>query len=187
MRPQKVLDSDMLQGLTKVFRSKGYEGANLSELAEATNLKKASLYHRFPGGKQEMARTVLSHIEQWVETYILNGLKNDQLPPKERLQNVLSEIYSSYDGGKDTCIFRALSLESGIVLFQESIEFGMQQWIDAFENFGITLGLSKDKAHELSVQTLIDIQGSLIVAKGMNNTDVFKNTLLNIEKRYSLN
>jgi len=63
MRPQKVIDSDILKGLTKVFRSKGYEGANLSELAQATNLKKASLYHRFPGGKQEMAVTVLTHIE----------------------------------------------------------------------------------------------------------------------------
>ncbi|MEP1982729.1 MAG: helix-turn-helix domain-containing protein, partial [Maribacter dokdonensis] len=61
MRPQKVLDIEILTGLTKVFRSRGYEGASLKELSEATGLKKASLYHRFPNGKQEMADAVLQH------------------------------------------------------------------------------------------------------------------------------
>ncbi|MDC8004832.1 TetR/AcrR family transcriptional regulator [Aureisphaera galaxeae] len=186
MRPQKVLDSDMIKGLTHVFRSKGYDGANLSELAEATNLKKASLYHRFPGGKQEMAKTVLTHIEKWVEVHVLNELKNEEVAPKKRLVQALYQIDSSYNGGKETCIFRALSLESGITLFQQQIEKGMQQWIDAFESFGMSIGLSKDKAHELSVQTLIDIQGSLVVAKGMNSPNVFKNALKKIETRYSL-
>ena len=40
MRPQKVLDVEILKGLTKVFRSKGYEAASLKELSEATGLKK---------------------------------------------------------------------------------------------------------------------------------------------------
>lgn len=40
MRPQKILDADMISGLTKVFRDKGYEGASLNDLAEVTGLKK---------------------------------------------------------------------------------------------------------------------------------------------------
>ena len=55
MRPQKTLDEDVLAGLTEVFQSKGYEAASLQDLARATGLKKASLYHRFPGGKKQMA------------------------------------------------------------------------------------------------------------------------------------
>ncbi len=43
MRPQKVLDKEILNGLTKIFRSRGYEGASLKELSDATGLKKASL------------------------------------------------------------------------------------------------------------------------------------------------
>ena len=34
MRPQKVLDIEILTGLTKVFRSKGYEGASLKDLGK---------------------------------------------------------------------------------------------------------------------------------------------------------
>jgi len=114
----------------------------------------------------------------------LNPLKNEDLTPKVRLENVLLAIHSSYNGGKDTCIFRALSLESGIKLFQQQIEKGMQKWITAFENYGLTLNMSKSKAHSLAIQTLIDIQGSLVVAKGINTTEVFENALKRIEKRY---
>ena len=48
-RPQSVQDQDLMQRLSCVFRDVGYDGASLSILSEATGLKKASLYHRFPG------------------------------------------------------------------------------------------------------------------------------------------
>ena len=105
MRPQKVLDIEILAGLTKVFRSKGYEGASLNELAEATGLKKASLYHRFPGGKQEMAETVLNHIDQWVVTHVFGTLTNEEVSPQSRLKNGLTKIKELYNDGNETCIF----------------------------------------------------------------------------------
>jgi len=45
----------LLRQLGQVFRERGYEGATLTQLAAATGLGKASLYHHFPGGKAEMA------------------------------------------------------------------------------------------------------------------------------------
>ena len=38
--------------LIPIFRHYGYEGATVSRLSEATELKKASLYHHFQGGKE---------------------------------------------------------------------------------------------------------------------------------------
>ena len=61
MRPQKVQDIEIMTSLVKTFRSRGYEGSSLAELAKSTGLKKASLYHRFPKGKEEMAIAVLNH------------------------------------------------------------------------------------------------------------------------------
>ena len=111
MRPQKVLDEEILAGLTKVFRSKGYEGASLKELAEATGLKKASLYHRFPNGKQEMAQAVINHLDIWVEQYVFKVLLDETQAPEERLRNGLTQINKLYNGGASVCIFRALSME----------------------------------------------------------------------------
>ena len=43
-----------IAALAEVFRERGYEGASLAALSEASGLGKASLYHFFPKGKEEM-------------------------------------------------------------------------------------------------------------------------------------
>lgn len=184
MRPQKVLDIEILKGLTKVFRAKGYEGASLKELSEATGLKKASLYHRFPNGKQEMADAVLNHLDQWVNDTIFQSLSNTDFEPKIRLQNALNEISALYDGGNETCIFRALSMQGGIELFEKQINKGMNDWLSAFKEIGIALNLSPKEAEQKALQVLIDIQGSLIVTKGLGDISIFEKTLQNIEYNY---
>lgn len=184
MRPKKVLDTTILDGLTKIFREKGYEGASLKDLAEATGLKKASLYHRFPNGKSEMAEAVLLDLGAWVEANVFRALKDESHAPAIRLKNGLSQIKTLYAGGKATCIFRALSMQSGLELFVTHIKNGMEEYIANFKDIGVALGFSSQEAEKKALQTLIEIQGSLIVTKGLSDLSIFENTLLNIEKNY---
>ena len=47
--PQALLSrEDLLDRLLLVFRDRGFEGATIAEIARATGLGKASLYHHFP-------------------------------------------------------------------------------------------------------------------------------------------
>ncbi|TGQ06111.1 helix-turn-helix domain-containing protein, partial [Mesorhizobium sp. M00.F.Ca.ET.217.01.1.1] len=48
--------ADLPSIIGEVFREHGYEGASLALIGAATGLGKGSLYHFFPGGKEEMAR-----------------------------------------------------------------------------------------------------------------------------------
>lgn len=184
MRPQKVLDIEIIKGLTGVFRSKGYDGASMKELAEATGLKKASLYHRFPNGKQEMAKAVVEHLDIWVEEYVFKALLDKTYSPKERLRNGLTQIRILYNGGEATCIFRALLMETGQQLFGQQIAQGMQAWIATFQKLGIALGYSPSLAGEKALQVLLEIQGSLIVADGLNDLTIFEKTLIKIENDF---
>lgn len=176
----------MIAGLTKVFRDKGYEGASLNDLAEVTGLKKASLYHRFPNGKQEMAESVLNNIDQWVDEHIFFALRDENKPTKLRLQDALKNVEILYDSGKETCVLRAFSMHGGLSLFEQQIKSGMDKWITAFNALGISLKLTSTESQQNAIQTLIELQGSLIVTKGLADTSIFKNTLKNIEKRYSI-
>jgi TetR/AcrR family transcriptional repressor of lmrAB and yxaGH operons len=45
--------------LLELFRKFGYDGVTIARISEATGLGKASLYHHFPQGKEQMAREVL--------------------------------------------------------------------------------------------------------------------------------
>ncbi|TKD67022.1 TetR/AcrR family transcriptional regulator [Flavobacterium sp. ASW18X] len=184
MRPQKVSEEEILISLTKVFRAKGYEGASLQDLAAATGLKKASLYHRFPEGKKEMAEAVLQYINDWVDLHVFKPLDDTNDTPTQRLTKALSGIRQLYDGGKETCLFRALSMQASLALFEQQIVAGLHTWRTKFASLASAFGFDSDKASQLGLETLIAIQGSLIVAKGLNDITVFEQTLTKIENSF---
>ena len=184
MRPQKVLDQDVLTALTRVFRAKGFEGASLTEIAGETGLKKASLYHRFPEGKKQMAEAVFNHIDAWVEQNIFKPLVDTNLTPQERLDLSIINIRSLYKGGRESCIFRSLSMKLGIELFGNQIQVGMKLWIEHFRQLGIAFGQSKSQAKRNAVLNLVEIQGSLIVSEGLQDLEIFEQTMNRIRDRY---
>ncbi len=184
MRMAKVSDHDILNGLMSVFRSKGYDGASLNELAEATGLKKASLYHRFPGGKKEMTDAVLDYMESLVHANIYSVLSNANVPPAQRLEEALKNIDAVYNEGREVCLYRSLSMDTGMTFFGKKIEKGINQWLDAFTHLGRAIGKESETALELAKQSFIEVQGSLVLAKALNSTEPFQQALLKIEKRY---
>ena len=72
-------------------------------LSEATGLQKASLYHRYPGGKQEMAEHVLSLRWTGLGDHVIAHL-NDDGPPEGRLAEVNRSLSTFYEaGGRLAC------------------------------------------------------------------------------------
>src|ERR1043166_4492360 len=71
MRPAKISDNRLYRELSDIFRRKGYDGASYSDLMKATGLVKASLYHRFPGGKAEMVDRILSEVDREFSEYVV--------------------------------------------------------------------------------------------------------------------
>lgn len=185
MRPQKVQDVEMLEGLMSVFRSKGYEGASMAELSSATGLKKASLYHRYPGGKKDMTSAVLMYLEENVNKNVYQVLNDSEKDLNLRLDETIQNIKMLYGDGLEVCLHRSLSLDSGIELFGDQIKRGINLIIDSFMQYGLTIGMSKADATLNATQTFIDIQGSLVLSKALQITNPFLNTLENIRLRYS--
>lgn len=54
--------NEIVTQLAEIFRAHGFESATLTIIKNVTGLGKGSLYHFFPGGKEEMAEAVLSHV-----------------------------------------------------------------------------------------------------------------------------
>lgn len=184
MRPQKINDIELLNGLMTVLRSKGYDGASLNELASASGLQKASLYHRYPGGKKEITLAVLSFVGEWIEKNIVAVVNNLTIPPSQRLLVALENINILYDSGQSSCLLRALSTDNGMSLFGEKIKNGTVEWLKGFTKLGLDFGFDQQTAEETAMQAFINIQGSLVASKTLNDTSPFKTALAKIKASY---
>lgn len=177
VRPQSVEDSVVMASLSCVFRDVGYEGASLAMLAQATGLQKASLYHRFPGGKQQMAEEVLASALAWYETNILAPLRTEE-PPTERVAQVVKHLDGFYSGGKQACLLNMLaSPRAEFGPFSAAIKGAFEALVLAFA------GLARDAGHDARAAKLraeravMLLQGSLVMSRGLGSSKPFKTFL----------
>ncbi|MGD1702008.1 TetR/AcrR family transcriptional regulator [Dapis sp. BLCC M229] len=167
--------------LIQVFRQYGYEGTTLTKLSEATGLGKASLYHYFPGGKAEMAATVLEYANSWFETTVLKPLKA-HTQPEERIKAMSQKINEFYSQGQETCLWAVLSVGEAHDLFNNQIQNILIIWIDTLTQVLIEAGIEAQQARQRSEDAIIQVQGALILARVLNNNASFQRTLARLPK-----
>ncbi len=172
MPASKIDESHLLDRLTDVFRLHGYEGASLSRIAEATGLQRASLYHRFPAGKEEMAEAVLKRADEWFETHILAPL-NGPGEPSERIRAMAKRLNDFYGGGRHSCLLDTLSLGDEDKAFQKHIERSVTAWLGALASVAHDSGLSRATARRRAEESLVRIQGALVLARATGETKPF--------------
>ncbi len=177
MPTTKVEAKDVIDRLTEVFRAVGYDGATLSKLSEATGLQRASLYHRFPGGKKEMAEAVLSRAGAWFQKNILAPLAGPGTP-KERLQRMIKNLGAFYSRGNSSCLLDTLSVGDGREIFESHIKESFSGWIEAIARVAAeATGCSKTTARQRAEDAVMRIQGALVLGRGTGNTKPFQRIL----------
>jgi AcrR family transcriptional regulator len=80
---------DILEAAAQVFRQKGFHGASMSDIAEAVNLQKASLYHHV-SSKQEILLEILDRALQLLLERI-SGITNQNIPADKKLRLMIRE------------------------------------------------------------------------------------------------
>ena len=108
----KLNDGELADRVLDLFRNYGYQGTTLSQIAEATGLEKASLYYRYPGGKEAIVLAVASRVGSWFEENVFHPLIVEGTP-KERLDAVARSLREFYGDGERPCVLESLSLPGG--------------------------------------------------------------------------
>jgi len=167
--------------LLSVFQQYGYEGATLARLSEATGLGRTSLYHHFPKGKEEMATTVLDYLNQGLQTQILAPLRSDR-PPADRLRAMNENIDMFYCQGEKACLLALLSVGEAHDLFQNKIQQVLELWIDSLAKVAIEAGVNPKIARQRAEDAVLQIEGALVLSRGLNNRGIFKRVLKHLPK-----
>jgi TetR/AcrR family transcriptional regulator, lmrAB and yxaGH operons repressor len=172
-RPQLVDDAEVLGRLSQVFRDVGYEGASLALLSAATGLKKASLYHRFPGGKQQMAEEVIAGALGWYEANVMGPL-NAKGDPRARITTVAANLDDFHAQGQKACLFNMLAApKSHDGPFTDAIRGAFEELVAAFTKVCRDAGCDAKTARWRAHRAVMMLQGALVVTRGLGSQTPF--------------
>jgi AcrR family transcriptional regulator len=175
MRPTKMSEEQVLQRLTEVFRERGYKGASYSLLMAATGLVKASLYHRFPGGKEEMVDAVLSRVDREFLEYVLRPVQ-EAGPPAKRARQIARRLEEFYRSGSSWCLLDTLTLSASAKTLRHT-QRSTELWLASFARLAWESGMPKAQARRCAEDAVAAIEGGLIVSRVMNNRRPFLRAL----------
>ncbi|WP_269747415.1 TetR/AcrR family transcriptional regulator [Variovorax sp. WDL1] len=169
--------AEVVRDLREVFRRFGYEGATLTRIAEQTGLGRASLYHHFPNGKDEMLHAVFEQTEYAFDEQILSRLRGD-LPPQERLRDVLEHLWEHYKGGSTTCFVALLALTCNEGELGPGIQRIFQKWVAAFAGVIEESGVGVEEAQLRAEDAVLRIQGALVLTRALNDPGPFERVMM---------
>jgi len=170
---------EVLARLLEVFREYGYEGASLAVLSEATGLGRSSLYHHFPGGKEEMATSVLAYLDGLLKQALYAPLET-MASPNKKLGAMLAVLDEVYDGGTKACLLERLCASAGRPVIGGPLRRSFELWLTAFETLGVDAGIPRAVARSRAEDALGRIEGALVVGAGTGNKRVFARALKDV-------
>lgn len=177
--------ADVLPVLGEIFREYGFEGASLSVIGTRTGLGKGSLYHFFPGGKEEMASAVLEHIDTWFAENLFRPLR-EEADARAAIRRMFRTVDDYFCSGRRVCLVGSFALGNTRDRFAATINGYFAAWIDVLADALRRAGKERRAARELSEDVVAGVQGALVTARALDSPEVFKRALRRLQARLAL-
>jgi len=174
-------DTHLLEALCEVFRAHGYRGASLTEFSAASGLRRASLYHRFPGGKLDMALAVVAHVQEHFATYVLAPLSGTG-DVRKRIGTCAKRIGEFYREGSAACLLDTLGMSDEPTL-QSAVSATFHALLESFADVSYEAGVPSPRCRRLAEEAVALIEGALVMSRGAQMTAPFKRFLGELPER----
>lgn len=172
---------ELLATLRPVFAERGFDGASLSQLAAASGLGKASLYHHFPGGKNEMAAVLLRDAVARLERLAFSRL-NSSRPAADRLRDFVDGFREYVQENEGICLIAALSHGGGGELHGDTIARQYADWQQRLAATFAEAGFRNKKSRRLADELLAMLYGHLETARLLRTPEVFDTQARRVRK-----
>lgn len=170
MRPAKVGAEAVGDALIAAFRAGGYAGASLRDLGHASGLKSASLYHRFPRGKADMAQAALGRAGEAFGAAVLAPLTAAG-DPAARLATSAAGVAEFYQGGALACLLAVMALSDAPEPVRATVRAMFAQWTNDLA--GALADCGVPDPHSVAEDRIAALQGALILAQSGAGPEAF--------------
>lgn len=167
---------EVMACLLPVFRERGLEGATISEIAKATGLGKASLYHHFPAGKDEMLQAIIARVLEQLDREVFAPLLGTD-SPKRRLLAVIGGLSDYVAAGDRNCLLGILALGTARERMANQVGPRLAVWTAGLERLYAAAGLSQKRAARAARELIIRFHGAIVVSRLEGSNEAFEFTV----------
>ncbi len=173
-RPVASTKERIMSASAELFRRNGYAGTGLKAIVATANAPFGSLYHFFPGGKQQLGAEVIRSAGR-LYLKLIEAIF-DPAP------DVVTAVGNFFAGAAqtlretdyaDACPIATVALEvaSTSEPLRRATADVFESWITAAGERFAQAGIRKRAARELAISTLSALEGAFVLCRAMRSTD----------------
>jgi AcrR family transcriptional regulator len=157
-----------------LVRAKGYTGTGVKEIVTAARAPFGSLYHHFPGGKEQLGEEVI----RW------SGAQYGALGPLifDAAPDVVTGVRAFFAGAAehleesgwiDACPIATVALEvaSTSEPLRQATADVFTSWIDGLTSRFAAAGLPRPRARELAIAMIAGLEGAFVLARAWRSQE----------------
>ncbi|MFI6446857.1 TetR/AcrR family transcriptional regulator [Kitasatospora sp. NPDC050543] len=158
----------LVRATSRLLQRQGYEGTGIKQIAREAEATLGSVYHFFPGGKQELAAEAIRHGDQEFADLLRQGLGSVQDPAEAvaATGRLLGHHLRESDW-LDGCPITATALETigRTPDIQQAVAEAFENWRGIVQGKLRDSGLAEQDAHELAWTVINTLEGAELAAQ----------------------
>lgn len=158
----------------ELFRRKGYSGTPVKEIVEQGDVPAGSIYHHFPGGKEQIGVEVVGMAGAMYATLIpLFLAPHEDVEEGVREFFRLAGVHLQESGWQDACPIATIALEvaSESEPMREATASVFDAWVSDGTAFFSSRGLSAEDARAMALAMIAALEGGFILARATQSTE----------------
>ena len=166
---ERILDTT-----AELFRRYGYTGTGMKQVVAAANAPFGSLYHHFPGGKEQLGGEVIRRSgRMYFELFeIIYDGASDPASGVEDFFAGAAEVLRETDYA-DACPIATVALE--VASTSEPLRLATAEvfegWISGAAMRFAAAGVPEDEARELAIFVISALEGAFVLSRALRSTE----------------
>jgi AcrR family transcriptional regulator len=155
----------------------------MADLAQATGLQKAGLYHHFDT-KQALMEAVMEYALEQFRAYVLSVAVDTTLPPEQRFEKLMRRHKKIATLHRRGCFFANIALETGREeLFNRFVKGAMEEWADAVGNL-LAFQIPEPEAHQEALRMIMEYEGAILFYKMSGDEQYLEDYIQRVVGKY---
>ena len=166
----------LIERLVDLVYDYGYDGTTLSLISEVTGLGKASLYHHFPGGKEQMAGEVLAHSDRWGQRHI-GELLSSPLPAAAKVRGLFHALDEVHTRAHQLTLMNVFTYGAARQFFGLQVGQRVRGGLQVLSGLLRECGIPQEEADARALEAYIRLEGAMVLARTLNDLQVFRSVV----------